>query len=240
MSPAPRRPGFILLRLAKWLAAGAVCLALLLALGVWLAGRAIPGLVSGLLGEKASSGLTCEVNKTNLFVGRIHLENLVLLNPPPYRQPEAIRVRRIVLDVEPASFLGDGRREIEEMEIDLDRVTLVGGADPLRDNNLAALGRALSAGAQAAAEPAPGEERPVDFRIRKLRLRVGGLTLIQAAPGEEGRVIAKDDKGLAFEAADVTAENFSNTVLLPLVGAATQRSLANPDLLRELSRPRSK
>lgn len=241
MSPAPRRPGFILLRLAKWLAAGVVCLSLLLALGVWLAGRAIPGLVSGLLAEKASSGLTCEVNETNLFVGRIHLENLVLRNPPAYRQPEAIRIRRIVLDVEPASFVGEGRREIEEMEIDLDRVTLVGGADLLRDNNLAALGRALSAGAQAAAaEPAPGEERPVDFRIRKLRIRVGGLTLIQGAPGEEGRVIAKDDKGLAFEAADVTAENFSNTVLLPLVGAATQRSLSNPELLRELTRPRSK
>ena len=239
----PPRPGFLLLRLAKWLAAAAVCLAFLLALGVWVAGRALPSAADSFLSGKQAGGLVCEVNDTNLFVGRIHLENLALLNPPRYREREALRIRRLVLDVEPASFVGDGRREIEEMEIDLDRVTLVGGGDVLRDNNLTELGRLLSA-ADPAASPAVDEPaepaRPADFRIRRLKVRVGGLTLIQGPAEGPGRVVLREDRGIAFEAADVTAENFGSTVLMPLLGAATQRSLSNPEFLRELSRPRSK
>lgn len=237
----PSRPGFLLLRLAKWLALATVCLVALLALGVWVAGRALPSAADNFLSGKQAGGLTCEVNDTNLFVGRIHLENLAVLNPPRYREREALRIRRLVLDVEPASFVGDGRREIEEMEIDLDRVTLVGGGDVLRDNNLTELGQLLASPETPAAASADAEpDRPADFRIRRLKVRVGGLTLIQGPAEGPGRVLLREDRGLAFEASDVTAENFGSTVLMPLLGAATQRSLSNPDFLRELSRPRSK
>lgn len=236
-----QRPGFLLLRLAKWLSLAALCLAALLSLGVWVAGRVLPSAADGFLAGKQAGGLTCEVNETNLFVGRIHLENLALLNPPRYREREALRIRRLVLDVEPASFAGDGRREIEEMEIDLDRVTLVGGGDVLRDNNLTELGRLLASPAEPAAAAEPSEStRPADFHIRRLKVRVGGLTLIQGPAEGPGRILLREDRGIAFEASDVTAENFGSTVLMPLLGAATQRSLSNPEFLRELSRPRSK
>ena len=240
-SQRPSPPGFLLLRLAKWLALATLCLAALLALGVWVAGRALPSLADAFLSDKQAGGLTCEVNATNLFVGRIHLENVALLNPGRYREREALRIRRLVLDVEPASFVGDGRREIEEMELDLDRVTLVGGGDVLRDNNLTALAQLLASPADETAAAGPAEpERTPDFRIRRLKVRVGGLTLIQGPAEGPGRVILREDRGLAFEAADVTAENFGSTVLMPMLGAATQRSLSNPELLRELTRPRSK
>lgn len=241
MSAASARPGFLLLRIAKWMVAGALCLVALLALGVWMAGRAIPGLAHDFLSERAASGLTCEVNATNLFVGRVHLENLVLSNPPGYREAEAVRIRRIVLDVDPSTFVGEGRREIEEMEIDLDRVTLVGAGDVLRENNLTALARALSAGEPAAA-PAKGDPaaKPADFVIRRLRVRVGGLTLIQGPANGPGKLLLRDDRGISFEASDVTADNFGSSVMLPLLGAATQRTLTNPDFLRELTRPRTK
>jgi len=240
MSFSGRRPAFLLLRLAKWLAAATLCLAALLALGVWVAGRALPSLADAFLTGRQAGGLTCEINATNLFAGRIHLENVALLNPPRYREREALRIRRLVLDVDPATFAGDGRREIEEVEIDLDRVTLVGGGDVLRDNNLSELARLLASPGGAAAEPAAEPARNPDFRIRRLKVRVGGLTLIQGPAEGPGRVILREDRGLAFEAADVTAENFGATVLMPLLGAATQRSLSNPELLRELTRPRSK
>lgn len=240
-SPPPSRRGFLLLRLAKWLALAALCLAALLVLGVWVAGRALPSAADSFLASKQAGGLTCEVNDTNLFVGRIHLENLALLNPQRYREREALRIRRLVLDVEPASFAGDGRREIEEMEIDLDRVTLVGGGDVLRDNNLTELGRLLASPGSETAAAGPAEpSRPADFRIRRLKVRVGGLTLIQGPAEGPGRVILREDRGIAFEASDVTADNFGSAVLMPLLGAATQRSLSNPEFLRELSRPRTK
>lgn len=237
----PRRPGFIVLRLVKWLALAALCLALLVALGVWAAGRALPSLADGLLSDRQAGGLTCEVNDTNFFLGRVHLENVALLNPPRYAEREALRIRRLVVDVEPASFVGEGRREIEEMEIDLDRVTLVGGGDVLRDNNLTELGRLLASPAEtAAAEPSGESARAPDFRIRRLKVRVGGLTLIQGPAEGPGRVILREDRGLSFEASDVTAENFGAAVLMPMLGAATQRSLSNPEFLKELTRPRSK
>jgi len=235
-----KRPAFLLVRLAKWLAAVTLCLAALLALGVWLAGRSLPSLADSFLSGRQAGGLTCETNATNLFVGRIHLENVALLNPPRYREREALRIRRLVLDVEPASFAGDGRREIEEMEIDLDRVTLVGGGDVMRDNNLTELGRLLASPEGPAAEPSGEPARSADFRIRSLKVRVGGITLIQGPAEGPGRVILREDRGLAFEASDVTAENFGSTVLLPMLGAVTQRSLSNPELMRELTRPRAK
>lgn len=241
MSFPPARPGLLLLRLLKWVVAGTLTVAALLALGVWLAGRALPGALDAYLADKEAGGLTCERNATNLFVGRIHLENVALLNPPAYAQREALRIRRLVLDIEPASFAGDGRRVIEEMEIDLDRVTLVGGGDVMRDNNLTALGKLLAGdGAPAAAAEADEPSRPVDFVIRRLKVRVGGITLVQGPPEGPGRVVMREDRGLAFEASEVTADNFGSTVLLPLVGAAAQRSVTNPELLRELTRPRSK
>jgi hypothetical protein len=241
MSFPPARPGLLLLRLLKWVVAGTLTVAALLALGVWLAGRALPGALDAYLSDKEAGGLTCERNATNLFVGRIHLENVALLNPPAYAQREALRIRRLVLDIEPASFAGDGRRVIEEMEIDLDRVTLVGGGDVMRDNNLTALGKLLAGDdVPAAAAEADEPSRPVDFVIRRLKVRVGGITLVQGPPEGPGRVVMREDRGLAFDASEVTADNFGSTVLLPLVGAAAQRSVTNPELLRELTRPRSK
>lgn len=234
------RSAFLLLRLAKWLAVATLCLGALLALGVWVAGRTLPSLADTFLSGKQAGGLTCEVNDTNLFVGRIHLENVALLNPPRYREREALRIRRLVLDVEPASFAGEGRREIEEMELDLDRVTLVGGGDVLRDNNLTELGRLLASPEGPASAGSAEPSRAADFRIHRLKVRVGGITLIQGPADGPGRVLLREDRGIAFEAADVTAENFGSTVLMPMLGAATQRSLSNPELLRELTRPRSK
>jgi hypothetical protein len=241
MLSSKSHPGFLLLRLAKWLVGGVLCLAALLLLGVWLAGRNLPDIAHAYLSDKGDVGLTCEINQTNLFTGRIHLENLALLNPSNYKEREAVRIRRLVLDVAPSSFLGDGRREIEEMEIDLDRVTLVGSGDVLRENNLTALGRALASGESSAAgttDTTPARQE--DFIIRKLRVRVGGITLIQGPAEGPGRVILREDRGISFSATDVTADNFGATVLLPLVGAASQRSLTNPDMLRELTRPTSK
>lgn len=233
-------PGFGLLRLLKWLGITLACLLFLALAGVWAIGRSIPSVLDSTLASQGNSGLTCETNDTNLFAGRIDLAGLSVLNPPEFKEREFIRVRRLVVDVEPASFLADGRRVIDELTLDIDRVTLVGkgGADLFSDNNATAIAKAFrrSAKASAPAEPAAAAKPGNDFIIRRLKIRVGGVTLLQEE-GARRQVLLSDNEGLAFEASDVTAQNIGDTVIAPLGGLALTRAAAtSPESILELGR----
>lgn len=222
------------LRLAKGFLWAALALAVVSVAGVWVAGRALPSLAAGVVSSRTGVDLACGDNATNLFVGRVDLADLVLGNPEGYAPGESVRIRRLVVDLDAGSFLSDGTKVIEEVELDLDRVTLVGKGDISADNNLVAIAKAwqASAGPDEPAAPAadPGEPAP-GFVIRKLRLRVGGVTLAEALPGGAQRVILKEDRGLEFVATDVTQDNLANTVVAPLTAAAMSRAATRPELL---------
>jgi len=234
-------PGFGLLRLLKWLGVAIACL-LLLAVGVvWGVGRAIPALIDSTLASRGDSGLTCESNDTNLFAGRIDLAGLSILNPPGFREREFVHVRRLVIDVQPLTFLADGRRVIDEVTLDLDRVTLVGKGDLFSDNNATAIAKAFrrTAKAEARAAVANGDAggRTPGFVIHRLRIRVGGVTLMQDTGAGQPTVLLKDDRELAFEASDVTSDNLADTVVAPLGGMAlTRAASAEPDVLLDATR----
>lgn len=231
--------GLGLVRLLKWLAAITVCLLLLGVASIWGIGRSIPSLIDSALASKANSGLTCGQNDSNLFVGRIDLADLSVLNPPEFTQREFVHVRRLVVDVQPMTFLSDGRRVIDEVTLDLDRVTLVGKSDLFRDNNATAIAKAFRRSAKADAKDSAesGDKSPAPgFLIRHLRVRVGGVTLIQEGAGKGG-VLLKDNQELAFEASDVTSENLGDTVITPLGGMAlTRAASADPDVLLNAAR----
>lgn len=238
MSQSNSHPGFGIIRLLKWLAIGSAMLLALAIAGVWGVGRAIPSLMDSTLAAQGNSGLTCETNDTNLFVGRVDLGGLAILNPPEFSEREFLRVRRLVVDVQPTTFLADGRRVIDEVTLDIDRVTLVGKGDLLSDNNATAIAKAFRRSANTAAKSAAAEPRPAnDFVIRRLRIRVGGVNVLQENGGGRPAVLVKDDHELVFEAADVTARNLGDTVVTPLAGLAlTRAASAQPDALLELSR----
>lgn len=238
MSQSASHPGFGLVRLLKWLGVGLAVLLVLAVVGVWGVGRAIPSLIDSALAAQGNSGLTCETNDSNLFVGRVDLGGLAVLNPPGFAEREFLRVRRLVVDVQPATFLADGRRVVEEVTLDIDRVTLVGKGDLFSDNNATAIAKAFRRSARdAKAASAAGDAKAgSDFIIRRLRVRVGGVTLLQETGGR-ATVLVKDDRDLAFEAADVTAQNLGDTVISPLGGLAlTRAASADPDALIDLSR----
>lgn len=227
-TPPPRSR---LRRIVLWTGGGLLALTVLLALGVWVAGRVLPSALGVALSDRTGATLTCADNRTNLFLGRVELADLVVANGD---SGELLKVKRLLVDLDTPSFLADGTRVVEEVELDLDHVRLVGGADPLRDNNLTALVRAWQASAgpsdpapTVAAEPS-GESK---FLIRRLRLRVGGFSLSQALPGMPERVISRDDRGLEFLATDVTNENLTQTVMAPLAAAAITRAAASPENL---------
>lgn len=231
MSDNLRNP---LVRWLKRLLWASVALVVIAVGGVWIAGRALPTLAAGVLTSRTGADLACGDNSTNLFLGRVDLGDLVLGNPEGYGPGEAVRIKRLVVDLDPASFLTDGTRVIEEVELDLDRVTLVGKGDLATDNNLAAIAKAWQASAgtsepAADATSAPGQAP--GFVIRKLRLRVGGVTLAEALPGGSQRVILKEDRGLEFVAADVTQDNLASTVIAPVTAAAMSRAATRPELI---------
>lgn len=239
-SPRPSHPGFGLVRLLKWLGLGLACLLLLALAGVWGTGRAVPSLLDSALASRGNSGLSCETNDTNLFAGRVDLAGISILNPPEFHEREFVRIRRLVIDVQPLTFLSDGRRVIEEVTLDIDRVTLIGKGDLFSDNNATAIAKAFRRAARnearAAASGEPGA-RAQDFVIRHLRIRVGGVTLLQDAGAGRPTVLLKDDRELAFEASDVTSDNLADTVVAPLGGMAlTRAASAEPDALLDATR----
>lgn len=219
-------------RLMFWTVGIIVGLAVLAVAGIWVAGRSLPAAMGLALSERTGATLVCENNQTNLFLGRVDLQQLVL----NYQDSDVLKIRRILVDLDTSSFLNSGERVIEEVELDLDHVRLVGGANPLRDNNLTAMIQAWQASAgptdpasQVAAPTGPAPR----FLIRKLRLRVGGFTLVQAMPGAPERVLSRDERGLEFVATDVTNDNLSQTLMAPLAAAALTRATANPETLLE-------
>ncbi|HAZ66228.1 MAG TPA: hypothetical protein DCY41_05670 [Opitutae bacterium] len=241
MSLPITRPGLSLVRLLKWIGIGTVSLLALTVLGVWLAGRSIPSVIHSALFEKAKSGFVCEKNDSNLFIGRIDLADASILNPPEFFDREFVHIRRLVVDVDAGTFLGDGRRVIDEVTLELDRINLIGKNDIFRDNNASALAKAFSQTKKknkstpqsSGSKEVPGE----GFVIRRLLIRVGGVTLLQDNGNRAGSVMLKDDREISFEAKDVTAENLSDSVLRPLAGIALTRAAAtNPETLLEQAR----
>lgn len=240
-SPCPSHPGFGLVRLLKWLGIGLACLLLLALVGVWGVGRAIPSLLDSALASRGNSGLSCETNDTNLLTGRIDLAGISVLNPPEFKEREFIHVRRIIIDVQPLTFLSDGRRVIEEVTLDIDRVTLIGKGDLFSDNNATAIAKAFRRAAKkenrAAVAAGESSGSATDFVIRRLRIRIGGVTLMQDAGAGPSTVLLKDDRELAFEASDVTSDNLADTVVAPLGGMAlTRAASAEPDALLNATR----
>ncbi len=221
-------------RLAKGILWTFLALVVVAVAGVWIAGRALPTVAAGVVSSRTGVDLACGDNASNLFVGRVDLADLVLGNPAGYAPGESVRIRRLVVDLDAASFLSDGTRVIEEVELDLDRVTLVGKGDIATDNNLSAIAKAwqASAGPAAPAAESTTPEAPAPgFVIRKLRLRVGGVTLAEALPSGSQRVILKEDRGLEFVATDVTQDNLAATVVGPITAAAMSRAASRPELL---------
>lgn len=236
MSLTHSRPGLGLLRLIRWLAIGIACLLVLAVAAVWGVGRALPGMLDSTLASQGRSGLTCEVNDTNLFAGRVDLAGITILNPPEFSEREFLRIRRLVVDVQPMTFLSDGRRVIDELTLDIDHVTLVSKGDLFGENNATAIAKAFRRNAKEAARASSGGSgatRPAnDFVIRRLRIRVGGVTILQDAGSGRRNVLAKDNREIAFEAEDVTSGNLGDTVVSPLAGLALSRAVSTePDAL---------
>jgi len=231
------RPGSALRKLLMVLCGIALFLVLVGALGVWALGRYSPRLLDASLSGQSGAHLTVEDNQTNLFVGRVDYAGLVITNPSRWQEREFLRVKRLVLDVDPLTFVEGGGQVVNEAVLDIDRVTIVGKADFLSDNNAKDIGNGLKG---PATSPTPTTEptKPAPpFLIKHLRVRVGRITVISGDGSAARRVVVDQDFAYDFEARDVTDQNFNAKVTGPMGQQALQTALRRqPELMFELAR----
>ncbi|MFN5057750.1 MAG: hypothetical protein ACK47U_02440 [Verrucomicrobiota bacterium] len=231
------RPGSALRKLLTVLCGIALFLILVGALGVWALGRYSPRLLDASLSGQSGAHLTVEDNQTNLFVGRVDYAGLVITNPSRWQEREFLRVKRLVLDVDPLTFVEGGGQVVNEAVLDIDRVTIVGKADFLSDNNAKDIGNGLK-GSPASPPPSTEPAKPAQpFLIKHLRVRVGRLTVISGDGSAARRVVVDQDFAYEFEARDVTDQNFDAKVSGPMGQQALQTALRRqPELMFELAR----
>jgi hypothetical protein len=231
------RPGSALRKLLTVLCGIVLFLILVGALGVWALGRYSPRLLDASLSGQSGAHLTVEDNQTNLFVGRVDYAGLVITNPSRWQEREFLRVKRLVLDVDPLTFVEGGGQVVNEAVLDIERVTIVGKADFLSDNNAKDIGNGLK-GPATSPPPATEPAKPAQpFLIKHLRVRVGRLTVISGDGSAARRVVVDQDFAYDFEARDVTDQNFDAKVSGPMGQQALQTALRRqPELMFELAR----
>ena len=231
------RPGSVLRKLLMVLCGIGLFLILVAALGIWALGRFSPRLLDASLSGQSGAHLTVEDNQTNLFVGRVDYAGLVITNPSRWQEREFLRVKRLVLDVDPLTFVEGGGQVVNEAELDIERVTIVGKKDFLADNNAKDIGNGLK-GPATSPKPTTEPAKPAQpFLIKQLRVRVGRITVVSDDGTAARRVVVDQDFSFVFEARDVTDQNFDAKVSVPLGQQALQTALRRqPELMFDLAR----
>jgi hypothetical protein len=210
-------------------------------LGIWALGRFSPKLLDASLATKSGAHLAVEANDTNLFGGRIAFEGLTITNPTRWTEKEFLKVRRLVIDLDLLTFFEGGSQTVNDAELDIEHLTIVGKADFLADNNAKdifnGLKAAPSAGPSRPEPKTPGEKQP--FLVKRLRVRVDRITVIAGDGTPARKVVVDQPFGYVFEARDITERNFAEKVSRPMGAQALQNAAQRqPELLLDLARER--
>jgi hypothetical protein len=209
------------------------------ALAVWSVGRFAPSLLDSTLSSKSGAHLAVENNGTNLFAGRVSFEDFTVTNPSRWTDARFLKGKRLLVDLDPATVTGSGRRIVQSLELDIDELTLVGKEDYLKDNNAQDIFRGLKsadAPTPAAGQPSSSEPR-TPFLIERLRLRVGHITVIAADGTPQRRVVIDRQFDLVFEARNITDANLEQTLTGPLgQQVVAQTPAASAGLLFDLTK----
>lgn len=235
------RLGSALRKLLTMLCGVALFLVMVGLLGVWAMGRFSPKLLDSSLATKTGAHLAVEANDTNLFAGRLAFSGLTITNPTRWTEKEFLKVRRLAIDLEPMTFFEGGSQVVNDVELDVEHLTIVGKADFLKDNNAKDIFNGLkSAPAVEAPKPAPGPTSPKQaFLIKHLRVRVDRITIIAGDGTEQRKVVVDQAFNYVFEARDITERNFDDKVSRPMGTQAVQTAVQRqPELLLDLARER--
>ena len=235
------RLGSALRKLLTMLCGVALFLVMAGLLGVWALGRFSPKLLDSSLATKTGAHLAVEANDTNLFAGRLAYAGLTITNPTRWSEKEFLKVRRLALDFELMTFFEGGSQVVNDAELDIEHLTIVGKADFLKDNNAKDIFNGLkSAPSATTPPPAPGPPGPKQpFLIKHLRVRVDRITIISGDGTDRRKVVVDQAFNYVFEARDITERNFDEKVSRPMGTQAVQAAAQQqPELMLDLARER--
>ena len=235
------RLGSALRKLLTMLCGVALFLVMVGLLGVWALGRFSPKLLDSSLATKTGAHLAVEANDTNLFAGRLAYAGLTITNPTRWSEKEFLKVRRLALDLELMTFFEGGSQVVNDAELDIEHLTIVGKADFLKDNNAKDIFNGLkSAPSATTPPPAPGPPGPKQpFLIKHLRVRVDRITIISGDGTDRRKVVVDQAFNYVFEARDITERNFDEKVSRPMGTQAVQAAARQqPELMLDLARER--
>ena len=235
------RLGSALRKLLTMLCGVALFLVMAGLLGVWALGRFSPKLLDSSLATKTGAHLAVEANDTNLFAGRLAYAGLTITNPTRWSEKEFLKVRRLALDLELMTFFEGGSQVVNDAELDIEHLTIVGKADFLKDNNAKDIFNGLkSAPSATTPPPAPGPPGPKQpFLIKHLRVRVDRITIISGDGTDRRKVVVDQAFNYVFEARDITERNFDEKVSRPMGTQAVQAAAQQqPELMLDLARER--
>lgn len=233
------RPGNVSRRVLSLLGGVILFIVLAAALAVWSVGRFAPSLLDSTLASKSGAHLSVENNETNLFVGRVSFADFSVTNPSRWTEARFLKGKRLLVDLDPATFTGSGRRIVHSLELDIDELILVGKEDYLKDNNAQDIFRGLKAAdtPPATAGQPPAAEPRTPFLIERLRLRVGHITVIAADGTPQRRIVIDRQFDLVFEAKNITDANLEQTLTGPLgKEVVAQAPAAGAGLLFDLTK----
>jgi hypothetical protein len=235
------RLGSALRKLLATLCGVALFLVMVGLLGIWAMGRFSPKLLDSSLATKSGAHLAVDTNDTNLFAGRLAYSGLTVTNPTRWSEKDFLKIRRLAIDFDPLTFFEGGSQVVNDAELDIEHLTIVGKADFLKDNNAKDIFNGIKA-APGGEAPAPAPGKPAakqPFLIKHLRVRVGRITVISGDGTEQRQVVVDQAFNYVFEARDISERNFDEKVSRPMGTQAVQAAAQQqPELLLDLARER--
>ena len=211
-------------------------------IGLYVLGRTAPQILDSALKSKADSGLVCEINQSNLILGNLDLQGIKISSPGRWKEKQFLSIKTIKCELNPLTFILGGSRHFKNVELDIDKIVLVGSRDYMKDNNAQDILKGLkSVPPENVSEPSvpsePGVDQPKkSFKIDNLRLRVGQIIVVVEDGNKPAEIVVNNNFNFVFEAKDITEKNYQKMVSLPLgAKVLTKAATLAPRLMMDIT-----
>jgi hypothetical protein len=212
-------------------------------IGLYVLGRTAPQILDSVLKAKADSGFVCEINQSNLILGNLDLQNIKISSPGRWRETQFLSIKKIKCELNPLTFIFGGSRHFKNVELDIEKIVLVGSRDYMKDNNAQDILKGLkSHPPENIPAPTSPSTEPVDsppkkpFKIDNLRLRVGQIVVIVEGDKTATETVVNNNFNFVFEAKDITEKNYEKLVSFPLgAKVLTKASTLAPRLMMDIT-----
>jgi hypothetical protein len=142
----------------------------------------------------------------------------------------------------PLTFILGGSRHFKNVEVDIDKIILVGSRDYMRDNNAQDILKGLKSAQPENVNHSPTSSEPTAdqpkkaFKIDNLRLRVGQIVVVVEEDNKPAEIVVNNNFNFVFEAKDITEKNYQNIVSLPLgAKVLTKAATLAPRLMMDIT-----